>query len=71
MDATRRGARQQGGAVRRWPREYAQEIAALQTREQRAVALAAVPEHLRALTRFHVEQFFLRRSMRQRARRCA
>ncbi len=39
----------------RWPREYARLILAMQTKEDRRAALAAVPEHLRELTRTHVE----------------
>lgn len=38
-----------------WPRQYAAQIVALQSIDERRAALAAVPEHLRALTRKHVE----------------
>ncbi|PNQ89229.1 hypothetical protein CCU68_28245 [Pseudomonas gingeri NCPPB 3146 = LMG 5327] len=36
-----------------WPREYARQIVALPTREQRNAALLDVPEHLRELTKKH------------------
>ncbi|QXI30492.1 MULTISPECIES: hypothetical protein [Pseudomonas] len=36
-----------------WPREYARQIVALPTREQRNAALLDVPEHLRELTKRH------------------
>ncbi len=39
----------------RWPREYARLILAMTTIEERRAALAAVPAHLRELTRTHVE----------------
>lgn len=45
----------------RRPRQYAAEIIALRTKEERAAALARVPEHLRELTRRHVETEFDRR----------
>lgn len=38
-----------------WPRQYARQITAMRTREERIAALAEVPEHLRALVRTHVE----------------
>ncbi|WP_347505192.1 hypothetical protein [Pseudomonas anguilliseptica] len=38
-----------------WPRQYARQIVAMQTKEQRRSALEEVPEHLRALVRTHVE----------------
>lgn len=38
-----------------WPRQYARQIKAMQTREERIAALAEVPEHLRELVRTHVE----------------
>ena len=34
-----------------WPRQYARQITAMRTREERVAALAEVPEHLRALVR--------------------
>ncbi|HGE6960775.1 TPA: hypothetical protein ACGCAQ_001824 [Pseudomonas aeruginosa] len=37
------------------PRAYARHILALETKQQRQTALAEVPEHLRELTRKHVE----------------
>jgi hypothetical protein len=36
-----------------WPREYARQIVALKTKEERNAALLEVPEHLRELTRTH------------------
>jgi len=41
------------------PREYAYEIIAL-PREQRKKAFEAVPDHLKALTKKHVENHFQR-----------
>lgn len=38
-----------------WPRQYAAQILALETKEDRRAALAEVPEHLRDLVRAHVE----------------
>ncbi|MFP6861260.1 hypothetical protein [Pseudomonas sp.] len=38
-----------------WPRQYARQIVAMQTKEQRRSALEEVPEHLRDLARTHVE----------------
>lgn len=38
-----------------WPRQYARQIKAMQTREERIAALAEVPEQLRELVRTHVE----------------
>lgn len=38
-----------------WPRQYARQIVAMQTKEQRRSALEEVPEHLRELVRTHVE----------------
>jgi hypothetical protein len=38
-----------------WPRQYARQIVAMQTKEQRRSALEEVPEHLRDLVRTHVE----------------
>lgn len=46
----------------KWPRHYAAEIIALPSREERAAALERVPEHLRPITRAHVEDYFFRRS---------
>ena len=43
------------------PRQYAAEIMALRTREERRNALANVPEHLRELTEAHVRITFDRR----------
>ena len=37
------------------PRQYARQITAMRTREERIAALAEVPEHLRDLVRTHVE----------------
>ncbi|RCH03229.1 hypothetical protein CSC36_1256 [Pseudomonas aeruginosa] len=37
------------------PREYARQIVALRTIEERRAALERVPEHLRELVRTHVE----------------
>lgn len=36
-----------------WPREYARQIVAMHTREERNAALLEVPEHLRELTKRH------------------
>jgi len=36
-----------------WPREYARQILALSTKEERNAALLEVPEHLRELTKTH------------------
>ncbi|MDT9644016.1 hypothetical protein DNK59_07395 [Pseudomonas sp. TKO26] len=36
-----------------WPREYARQIIALRTKEERNAALLEVPEHLRELTKAH------------------
>ncbi|POA21607.1 hypothetical protein C1886_04875 [Pseudomonas sp. FW300-N1A1] len=36
-----------------WPREYARQIVAMRTREERNAALLEVPEHLRELTKHH------------------
>jgi hypothetical protein len=36
-----------------WPREYARQIVALKTKEERNAALLEVPEHLRELTKTH------------------
>ncbi|WP_198848237.1 hypothetical protein [Pseudomonas carnis] len=36
-----------------WPREYARQIVAMGTREERNAALLEVPEHLRELTKRH------------------
>lgn len=36
-----------------WPREYARQILALRTKEERNAALLEVPEHLRELTKRH------------------
>ena len=36
-----------------WPREYARQIVAMRTREERNAALLEVPEHLRELTKRH------------------
>ena len=38
-----------------WPRQYAYQIKAMQTREERIAALDEVPEHLCDLVRTHVE----------------
>ncbi len=38
-----------------WPRQYARQIVALATREERIAALANVPAAVRDLTRRHVE----------------
>jgi hypothetical protein len=38
-----------------WPRQYASQITAMRSREERIAALAEVPEHLRDLVRTHVE----------------
>ncbi|PJY97726.1 hypothetical protein COO64_06465 [Pseudomonas donghuensis] len=38
-----------------WPREFARQILALRTREERKAALLEVPEHLRGLVRKHCE----------------
>ncbi len=37
------------------PRQYARQILAMETKEERQAALAEVPEHLRDLVRAHVE----------------
>ena len=36
-----------------WPREYARQIVAMRTKEERNAALLEVPEHLRELTKRH------------------
>jgi len=36
-----------------WPREYARQIIAMRTREERNAALLEVPAHLRELTKRH------------------
>ncbi len=36
-----------------WPREFARQIVAMSTREERKAALLEVPEHLRELTKSH------------------
>jgi hypothetical protein len=36
-----------------WPREYARQIVALKTKEERNAALLEVPAHLRELTKTH------------------
>jgi len=36
-----------------WPREYARQILAMRTKEERNAALLEVPEHLRELTKRH------------------
>lgn len=36
-----------------WPREFARQIVAMQTREERNAALLEVPEHLRDLVKRH------------------
>jgi hypothetical protein len=36
-----------------WPREYARQIIAMRTKEERNAALLEVPEHLRELTKKH------------------
>jgi hypothetical protein len=41
------------------PRQYAAEIVALKTREERAQKLTEVPEHLRDLVKKHVTLFFI------------
>lgn len=38
-----------------WPRQYAAQIVALPSIDERRAALAQVPEHLRDLVRKHVE----------------
>jgi hypothetical protein len=43
------------------PRQYAAQIAALTTRQQRVAALDKVPEHFRALVVTHVTNTFSRR----------
>lgn len=40
------------------PREYAAEIAALPSRAQRQEALAKVPQHLQAMVKTHVQNFW-------------
>lgn len=42
----------------KWPRQYAAEILAEPSRARRAEMLAAAPEHLQAMVRFHVEHAF-------------
>lgn len=37
------------------PRQYAAQIVALKSKDERRAALAGVPEHLRDLVRTHVE----------------
>ena len=44
--------------IEKRPRQYAAEIAELPTREERAAALARVPQHLQALTAEHVKTVF-------------
>ena len=38
-----------------WPRQYARQIMALTTRDERVAALAKVPADVRELVRLHVE----------------
>lgn len=38
-----------------WPRQYARQITAMRTREERIAALQEVPEHIRELVRTHVQ----------------
>lgn len=38
-----------------WPRQYARQILAMKTREERNAALLEVPAHLRDLVRKHCE----------------
>lgn len=40
------------------PRDYAMDICAMRSREDRRAALQAVPEHLRAITQHHVQAHF-------------
>ncbi len=47
------------------PRQYAAQILALKTKEERRAALARVPEHLQALTRKHVEIAFDQQQRKQ------
>lgn len=46
------------------PRDYADEIIALPTREARAAALEKVPGAYRALVREHVTDYFAKRAHR-------
>jgi hypothetical protein len=48
----------------KWPRQYAAEILAEPSRAKRADMLAAAPQHLQAMVRFHVEHAFLCRRSR-------
>ena len=48
------------------PRQYAAEIAALKTIEERREALSSVPQHLQALVKDHLmTEFSLRRYLRR------
>lgn len=46
----------------KWPRQYAAEIMAMKTRDERRAALDKVPEHFRALVKKHVECQFTKRN---------
>lgn len=45
-------------AIPKRPRQYAQDICELPTREQRRQALAEAPEHLRVMVESHVTKAF-------------
>jgi hypothetical protein len=45
--------------IEKRPRQYAEEILKLPTRELRAEYLAKVPEHLQSMVKQHVEHAFM------------
>lgn len=49
----------------RWPRQYAQDILRMRTREERAAALQTVPGHLRQIVEAHVINGFRLRKFRE------
>jgi len=53
--------RKTGKKAEKWPRHYAEEILKLKPREERAAALAKVPEEFRAMVETHVKTHFLMR----------
>lgn len=54
------------GVATKMPRQYAAEIIALRSRQERIAALAKVPEHLQGCTRTHVENYFALWPIRRR-----
>jgi hypothetical protein len=47
------------------PRHYAEHICNLKTREERAKALAEVPEEFMSMVKSHVETFFMTRKAKR------